>query len=182
MPLLQPRSPLVPSVRVPPARGSRRPVPRSQHQTSPLPGVCCRIGSSSGQTRIASGQRGWNRQPLGGCDEVGWRAGDVVSSRRLQRDGRVQQLAGVRMLGWVSTVRAGPCSARLPGVHHRDRGRRPRPPGPRLWVISSSDVSKFACMSRRMPRICASTMTSRAVVGSSAIDQPSGGAPAPGRS
>ena len=71
-------------------------------------------------TDIASGQRGWKRQPGRRVDQVRRRAGDVVEAGRAQRDRRPQQLAR------VGVGRLGEDLARVAllgdpaGVHHRD--------------------------------------------------------------
>ena len=83
----------------------------------------------------------------------------------------ITERSSSRVYGWAGcekTVRASPSSAIRPAYITATRSQASATM-PRLWVISSRAVSKLRFRSARIDRIWASTSTSRAVVGSSAI-------------
>ena len=89
-------------------RGSGCSGPCSQHGPAGRSRAADSIGSRSAQTRIASGQRGWKRQPLGGSTRLGGAPGmscsAVVSSEIVERSSsRVYGCAGS-----AKTSRAAP--------------------------------------------------------------------------
>ena len=125
------------------------------------------IGCFRAHTRIASGQRGWKRQPAGGSIRFGGAPGiecsSVVSSEIVERSSsRVYGCAGS-----AKTSRAGPFSTIFPAYMTATRSQASATI-PRLCVIRSSAVPKLRFRSARIARICASTITSSEVVGSSA--------------
>src|SRR5581483_7438731 len=141
--------------------------PCSQQRTRRSGSGDVSIGSRTGQTRITSGHRGWKWQPLGGLMRFGGAPGIecscFVSSEIVER--RRSRVYGC--FGSAKTSRAGPSSAIWPAYITATRSHASATI-PRLCVISSSAVSKFSFRSARMRRICASTITSSEVVGSSA--------------
>src|SRR5581483_3028194 len=157
----------------PRASGSRAPSnasgtgPCNQHSTRRSGAGCSWSGCCAAHTRIASGQRGWKRQPRGGSIRFGGAPGiewsSVVSSEIVER-------SSSRVYGWAGsakTSRARPSSTMRPAYMTATRSHDSATM-PRLWVMSRSAVPKFSFRSARMRRICASTITSSAVVGSSA--------------
>ena len=70
--------------------------------------------------RIASGQRGWNRQPGGGSTRSGGAPGMECSPVVVERDRRAQQLPRVRVRGLGEHVARRALLDDPPGVHHRD--------------------------------------------------------------
>ena len=94
-----------------------------------------------------------------------------IGSRRLGvalRLGR-EQLARIGMLRRVEDLRStGPCSTILPCVITQTRSAILRTM-PRSWVMNSMDMPSSALQLVQQLRICACTVTSSAVVGSSAI-------------
>ena len=111
---------------VPPAGiSSLRPVQPAERRAGP-DRAASRSGREPAHTCIASGQRGWKRQPLGGVDQVGGAPGMECSSGRVERDRRAQQLARVRVLRVGEDV-AGPAPPRRSGRRTSPRpGRTPR--------------------------------------------------------
>ena len=85
-----------------------------------LPPWCSRsTGCRLAQIFIASGQRGWKRQPGGGSTRSGGAPVDVVQARGPQRDRGAQQLAGVGVLGPGEDLPRVADLDDLAGVHHR---------------------------------------------------------------
>ena len=116
-----------------------------------------RSGSAGGSGSRAAGRSGSAAPP--GCSGGRWCAARSSSAAaRACRGGPARR----------RPARASPSSAIWPAYMTATRSQASATI-PRLWVISSSAVSKFSRRSARMPRICASTITSSAVVGSSAI-------------
>ena len=96
----RPRSPRARAVAAA-GTGSGRLGPCSQQNTRRPSASRCSTGSSSAQTCIASGQRGWKRQPGGGSIRFGGAPGiecsAVVSSEIVERSSsRVYGCAGLR--------------------------------------------------------------------------------------
>ena len=123
------------------------------------PRAAPRAAACAAQTAIASGQRGWKRQPGGGSIRFGGAPGmefsSVVSSEIVdRRSSRVYGCAGS-----AKTSRAAPSSTILPGVHDRDPvaglGDDPEVVGDQ-----EQGVPKLRAGRRGSPRICASTITS----------------------
>ena len=70
----------------------------------------------------------------------------------------------------MNTRSTGPCSTILPWFITQTRSAILRTM-PRSWVMNSIDMPSRCCVSLSSFRICACTVTSSAVVGSSAIKQ-----------
>ena len=141
----------------------------------------CSGGSSSGPARCRTGRpaRGRGRCSAAGTrspwagriSDGGWPgigSQPVARPMSMRGSGR-EQPQGVGHLGLVVDVRA-PSRARRPGRRTSRRPRRPRRRRrPRSWVMMMIAVPNSRCRSRSRSRIWACTVTSSAVVGSSAI-------------
>src|SRR6185312_12610658 len=127
-------------------------------------------GSCSRQTSRTSAQRGLNRQPVG----MAWAGGTVpsiVRSRcsRVSSDGIERSRPRVYgCWGSANSQRTGACSTTLPAYITTTSSTRSATT-PRSWVIRMMAVPSSPCRRRSRSRICAWIVTSRAVVGSSAI-------------
>ena len=127
-------------------------------------------GSSSWQRSCAYAQRGANRQPGGGLTRSGGRPG--MTLRRVWLGSSIfgmlsnsASVYGIFMLAKSSPV--GAFSTNLPPYMTAISSVRPATT-PRSWVTRISDMLRSRRCSSRRSRICACTVTSRAVVGSSA--------------
>ena len=140
---------------------------RWQATRTPSPNVTSG-GTTSRHTSITNGQRAANRHPGGGSRRSGGEPGITSSVRRsawmLGNDDRSFCVYGCR--GALKTRATGPSSATLPAYMTITRSQVSAITD-RSWVISISDSprSRRSCSSSW--RICAWTITSRAVVGSS---------------
>ncbi len=138
------------------------------HATRTPSGKMTSGGTTTRQTSIAAGQRGWNRQPSGGSRRSGGDPGIVSSVRRsawmLGNAPSSFCVYGCR--GAVKILRTGPSSATLPAYMIRVRSQVSAMTD-RSWVMRISERPSSRRRRSSSSRICAWTMTSSAVVGSS---------------
>ena len=130
-------------------------------------------GRSSRQRADAPGQRGAKAQPFGRSQSGGTvpvisasRSG-AASARPRARD-RAHQAHRVGMERVVEEIVDASLLDPAAGIHHDDRSATSATT-PRSWVIRICAVPSRFCRSEIRPRICACTVTSSAVVGSSAM-------------
>ena len=139
------------------------------------PGVTSRSGGTSFWLRppvwLAYRQRGWNGQPegtlirLGGVPGIG--TSRVVRSRSMRGiEASSPQVYGWD--GWPKMSTAVPYSTGRPAYITR-MSSASSATTPRSWVMMMTAEPNSACRSEIRSRICACTVTSSAVVGSSAI-------------
>ena len=142
-----------------------------KHATAPTPvGRSPISGSVSEHDASAYAQRGANAQPGSGFIGLGGSPGSgLLSVRSPSIDSRAASSALVYGCdGWASTSAAGPTSHRRPAYMTAMRSATDAAT-PRSWVTSSTAHPCSRRMRSNNSTIWACTLTSRAVVGSSAI-------------
>ena len=157
-----------PRARAPRSLG-RAPVEVAGHAPAPAPArpAPASIRAQASSTR---GQRGWNRHPAGGSARAGIVPGIGRKHGAVAVDGgdRLQQRLRVGMPGARKKLRASALSTTLPAYITATRSASCATM-PMSWVISSRVMSMLRRSSESRLRICACTVTSSAVVISSAI-------------
>src|SRR6267143_1009254 len=125
------------------------------------------FGSSVEQMGCAYGHRGWNRHPVGGSKRLG---GTPSIDRSSFVFTEIVLASNPWLYGWMGLRKipsTAPFSASWPAYITATRSHTSATI-PRLCVMRMSDIEYARRRSRRISRIWASTITSRAVVGSSA--------------
>ena len=134
-------------------------------------------GSSGGSTwRWRSrtyGQRGWNEQPPGRLIRLGGRPGIGTSSAPRGRSRRGIERSSPHVYGCSGAAKIFCAGARstIRPAYMTATSSTVSAITPRSWVIITTAVSSSSCSRRISARICACTVTSSAVVGSSAISR-----------
>ena len=157
------------SVRPAGTRATRPGTSRRTRGAGPRPSISG--GSSSRQRSCAYGQRGANRQPGGGLTRSGGRPPMIVEPgvARLRRASGCCAAAPrcTASSCWRTARRSAPARRCCPAYITAISSVWPATT-PRSWVTSSSDMLRSRRCSPSRSRICACTVTSSAVVGSSA--------------
>ena len=133
-----------------------------------------RIASSGGftvlHTSIATGQRGWNLQPGGNSDGFGTLPGITLRRAAISPSTGIEprRPAVYGMRGWWKISSTSAYSTTWPAYMTATRSQVSATT-PRSCVMTTTAVSNSLCRRSISSRICAWTVTSSAVVGSSAI-------------
>ena len=145
-----------------------RPAGCRWHATRTPSGKSTSGGTTSLHTAMTAGQRGWNRQPAGGSRRSGGWPGMVSRPRRSawMLGNAPRSLAVYGWRGALKIRRTGPSSATRPAYITSVRSQVSAMTE-RSWVIRMSDRPSSWRSRSRSCRICAWTITSSAVVGSS---------------
>ena len=159
-----------------PAGRRRLPAPPAGRRRTPVAGRrrgCAAWGRWCGSALRAHSQRGWNAQPPGMASRLGGDPGSAPWPRPLA-DAPRQRPHEPLGIGVAGRRRARPGSRRTrpPGRRTGCRsGRRCSDSTPRSWVMIMTDTPRSRRSRSRRRRIPACTVTSRAVVGSSATSR-----------